>query len=63
MQLEDPEAIGFEQFCAMKFPSTYKWDLSRFCWSFIRVPASESAALESTWTPVFSELRSQLIEI
>jgi hypothetical protein len=63
IQLEDLEAIGFKQYCGVKFPSTYKWDLSRFCWSFVRVPVPESAALESTWTPVFSELKSQLNEI
>ncbi|KIX03741.1 uncharacterized protein Z518_07294 [Rhinocladiella mackenziei CBS 650.93] len=57
------EATMCERFCGLTLPSTYQWDLRQFCWSFIRTPIPQSATSESNWTPMLTQLKSQLSEI
>ena len=63
MQLEDIEVTRFGQHGGVQFPLTYEWDLGRFCWSFTRPPAQGIVALNNTWTPVLTELKSRLPEV
>lgn len=54
----------FVQYCGVEFPTVYRWDLRRFCSSFIQQNGAEYTALDNdTWTPIFPQLKAQLPEI
>ncbi|KAK2809800.1 hypothetical protein FQN50_003440 [Emmonsiellopsis sp. PD_5] len=64
MQLPDDESVAvLEAMCGVKFPSTYDWDLGRFCSSFIHTPIPSPGELERTWSPFLDQLKSHLTEI
>ncbi|KAJ9318617.1 hypothetical protein DTO271D3_1279 [Paecilomyces variotii] len=63
IRLEKSESVCLAKYCSFEFPTTYHWDLRRFCWSFLRPPVPDLAATEHVWSPVFDELNSQLREI
>ncbi|KAL4927014.1 heterokaryon incompatibility protein-domain-containing protein [Aspergillus undulatus] len=46
-----------------EYLSTYTWDLSRFCWSFLQPTNSAQAAQKLQWSPMVDKLRAHLPEI
>jgi hypothetical protein len=45
-----------------KFPSSYTWDLTRFCWAFLQ-PRDTYSESELQWSPMVDHLRSHRSEI
>ncbi|KAJ0416995.1 heterokaryon incompatibility protein-domain-containing protein [Aspergillus carlsbadensis] len=45
-----------------KFPSSYTWDLTRFCWAFLQ-PTDANSESELQWSPMVDRLRSHRSEI
>lgn len=63
LQLEEWEISQYVQHFSEKFPLTYKWDLGRFCGSFVRRSAQAQHLDEIESNPVFVRLKSQLADI
>lgn len=65
LPVEPNEARAFAKFCGLELSSTnfVSSDVRRFCASFIRLQVPQSATFPNTWTPVLSQLKSQLSKI
>jgi hypothetical protein len=53
----------FDQRCRLPFKWTYRWDLARFCSSFLRPVLDRTAETESASNPMIRALKSQLHEV
>ncbi|WEW58643.1 hypothetical protein PRK78_004111 [Emydomyces testavorans] len=63
VSFHESEISLFEEYCGIKFPISYRWDLARFCWSFIRSPYTGPASFENAWSPIYSQLKSHLSQL
>lgn len=63
VQLDLWESREFIKHCGVEFSTAYRWDLCQFCSSFIHPHDPDPIDLESTWNPIFPQLKAQLPEI
>ncbi|PGH11806.1 hypothetical protein AJ80_06964 [Polytolypa hystricis UAMH7299] len=57
---EELEKHGFNDCSITKFPETYKWDVCRLCWSFLKSPVPVLGASESAWNPMLDVMKKEL---
>ncbi|KAL2866449.1 heterokaryon incompatibility protein-domain-containing protein [Aspergillus lucknowensis] len=62
INLRGPDRFAITQ-SGKEFPTSYNWDLTRFCWAFLQPLDITHSGLELQWSPMVDQLRSHCSEI